>query len=305
MRSMRWTAAFGVVLAAAVAAAPARAGDTTKVDVAWMVTASGRQSFDWTANAVSPPPQCGDRPDGPARDVTGNGSFALTFSTPRAYRMATVQVVRRAGRKRIERSLSYRPRGAPKVQDSAQLRVPVSITGTFTDAIKSCFADQASTTTAPADRCGAQQAALTLTWSFGVVGSRTLDNADLDGRLGKPWYLDGTESHCPTYTSAALKYFDTSSCDVLALHAPDGPPETGLAKYFNRGHFYPRLIAARPQPFVLTVDKPIDCTLGPTTEGFLPPVAAGGTLRITGALHYVWTFTPRKVSGRAARPQPL
>ncbi|MEV4418758.1 hypothetical protein AB0L40_02140 [Patulibacter sp. NPDC049589] len=303
-------------LAALVAAAPpagaAAAGrDTTRVDVAWMATVSGRQAFSWTAEAHADPPRCtSEIPDGPTRDVGGGGSFSLTFASPRPYRMATVQVLRRAGRTRGMRTLSYRPRGGPKIEDHVRFPVAVSIAGTFTDAVRACDPWDAVTDVAPIDGCGARQATLDLLMGFGVTDGVTRNDAALTGELLHPWFIgaDG-ESRCPTYRSVAQRSFDggldTPACpDATALDTGRGAPELGLASYFRRGRFYPRLVRRRPKAFVITADVPIDCTLTPS-ESFLPPLASSGRLRITGALRYTWRLTPLRVTGRAARTRPL
>ena len=302
-------AAIGV---ASLPAGASAARDTTRVDTEWKVTASGSQQFSWTASADGGQPQCGD-PHGAwkVRTVTGSGSFNLPFSTPRAYRMATVQVVHRAAKAKPYRSLGYRPRGVPKLEDQVELPVKVAIAGQFTDQILACDAFDASTVSEPATGCGEQAATLDLRFGFGIIDATTRNDAALTGTLVRPWFIgaDG-KTTCPTYASAALSYFDggrdTAACpDVTALHpgGTDGP-ETGLAKFFTKGRYGPALLAARPKAFQLTVDKPIDCTLT-ASDSYLPPVAPGGTLHITGALHYVWTFTPRKVTGAPARTKPL
>lgn len=310
----------GVLLLALVIAvtvlAPAPAGATTKRDTsrvatAWMVTANGAQEFSWTATANGGQPQCSD-PHGErkVRSVNGNGSFSLPFSTPRPYRMATVQVVQRAYKKSSYRTLSYRPKGAPKIEDQVLLPVTVNIAGQFTDQVLACDAFDASTETAPTTGCGSQAAMLDLRFGFAITDGVTRNHAGLSGLLVKPAFIDSDgKSTCPTYTSIATSYFNvgrgTAACsDNTALSAPGGPPEAGLAKSFDDAKYYARLIAARPKAFTLTVNKPMDCTLTPS-DSYLPAVPAGGSLYITGSLHYTWTFTPVKVTGAAARTKPL
>ena len=301
----------GLAAAALPPAAAATGRDTSRVDVAWTATASGRQAFTWTASATSPPLVCGtDDPSGPTRDVHGGGTFALTFATPRPYRVETVQILRRAGRSRGQRTLSYRPRGAPRLEDDVRFPVDVSIAGAFTDEVRACDAFDASRTDAPGSGCGHRRATLDLRLGFGVFSATTRNDAGLTGTLVRPWFLDANgNSTCPTYRSAAQEYFDagrgTPACpSTTALDPYDGPPESGLASYFTKGRFAPRLLRARPKAFTLTADRRMDCTLGPA-EGHFPPVAAGGALHVTGALRYTWRFTPHRVTGRAARPRPL
>jgi hypothetical protein len=314
---LRQAILLGVGLAAAVAPAAASAAthaDTSRVDVAWMATVTGKQEFTWTASAVSPPPAgCGtDRPGGRTRAVRGSGSFALTFATPRAYRMETVQIFRRAGSRHALRSLSYRPRGAPKLENDVRFPVQVAIAGSFVDDVQACDDFDASHEVAPTTGCASRKATLDLRLTFGVIGAHVRNDADLAGTLVRPWYLDADdedERTCPTYESAATEYFNvgrgTAACpDIGALDSGDGPPEAGLAKAFHKGRFLPRLVRARPKAFTLRTDRRMDCTLTPA-ESWLPPLAADGKLHITGSLRYVWKLTPRKVRGSAARPKPV
>lgn len=217
---MRAILLVGLVITLAPASAQAKR-DTTRVDTAWMVTAHGAQTFSWTADAVAGPPLCGpDEPYAATRTVAGNGAFSLRFTTPRAYRMATVQVLKRAAKTHPERTLSYRPKGAPKIEDHVQFPADVSVSGMFTDDVLACDPQDTKTTAAPADGCGGRQATLELRFSFGVIGARTLNNADLQGMLVRPWFLDANQkSACPTYRSVAQSYFDgKAACpDVTAL----------------------------------------------------------------------------------------
>lgn len=297
---------------AATAAGATAKRDMTRVDIEWMVTASGSQEFSWTASADGGQPQCGDSGgERKVRTVAGSGSFSLPFSTPRAYRIDTIQVVTRAGKRQGFRSLSYRPRGVPKIEAGVQLPVTPTITGSFTDQILACDAFDASTQTADASACGSRPSILSLGFGFGITGQTTRIDPGLTGTLVKPWFIDNDGKNlCPTYESVATSYFNggrgTGACPDLGALDPGGSdrPEMGLAKFFTKGKYTPALLAAHPKAFTLTVNKPMDCTLTPS-DSYLPVVAPSGSLHITGSFHYTWAFTPKKVTGAAGRSKPL
>lgn len=276
-----------------------------------MATVTGVQEFSWTANAASEPPQCGGlSPGARTRSVKGSGSFSLSFSTPRAYRMETVQVLQRAYQRHPQRTLSYRPAGAPRLEDHVQFPAAVNIAGAFTDEILACDAFDASTVVAPTSGCGAQAATLDLEMSFGVIGATTRNDADLQGKLVSPWFLDAdARSTCPTFRSVALGYFngglDTPACpSTTALDPYFGPPESGIATYFHKGRFYRRLTSAHPKAFVLTADVPMQCTLT-ARDSDLPALPPSGTLTITGRMQYVWSLVPRRITDPSSKVRPL
>lgn len=281
-----------------------------RADIEWMVTADVKQQFTWTATAVSPPPaECPDRfPPPDTRAVNGSGSYSLAFTVPK-YRAWLVSVIDKAANTKNFRSLVYAPRGAPKVKEATTVQAPVNIAGSFTDTIQSCDSWKAGTETAPADGCGSRTATLQLGIGFGVYQrDQVLKNARLNGTIQQPWFVgtDGRTALCPTYESIGLRYFDGgkggAGCPDIGALDPGGSAAlgTGLANASSPGEFAARLKSAHPKPITITVDKPLDCTLTPS-DSSLPALDPGGTLRVTGALHYVMTWTPKKVAGKAAR----